>query len=152
VYSNPLNRSDFLGLAAFEPCSNIPNRPCSSNCDLGKVERALPEALRLRDLYCRYKDSPEVPPGIPTGEEAEENTTGSVSPIDGPSYKPQGDPCLDWCVCQHEGQHEKDKKLPQVQEMLIARLPTQQIVNWLECRGYTAGRFCLQGLARGAMP
>jgi RHS repeat-associated protein len=150
VLANPLAGFDPLGLAAFKPCSDL-QVPSPCNCNKEKVNQALQGARSLREKFCRYRDSSELPPGIPAAGEDEERTVGKIDPVLGPVYRPR-DPCLDWCVCQHEQQHDKDLGDPRVRRMVIDGLPDQQIVNWLECRAYTIGSICLQGFARGGVP
>jgi RHS repeat-associated protein len=148
--SNPVISSDPLGLEAFQPCSDLPMpQPCE--CDKGKLAQAAQTARKFRDEFCAYRNSPERPPGVPHSGEGGARTVGKIDPSLGPVYRPQGDSCRDFCVCEHERQHERDLKSPRVRKMILDGVPTQQTVNWLECRAYFTGTFCLQGFARGGI-
>ena len=146
--SNPLTASDALGLAAFKPCSDLP-APQSCKCDKEKLAQAAATSRKFRDQFCAARNSPERPPGVPKSGEGGAETVGKLDRALGPVYRPQGDPCQDFCICEHERQHEKDLHSPRVEQMILDGVPTQQTVNWLECRAYTKGTFCLLGFARG---
>jgi RHS repeat-associated protein len=149
VNSNPIGGIDPLGLAAFKPCSKL-TEPQACQCDKGKMNKELGSAAELGSLFCKYKDSAERPPGIPPpGDNT--RAVGDIVPGVGPVYKPR-DPCLDWCTCAHERQHERDLQDPRVREMQIEGDPVQQVVNWLECRAYSVTQRCLRGFLAGGLP
>jgi RHS repeat-associated protein len=148
VYSNPLTGFDPLGLSTFLPCSDLPGRPCPSACDSEQVSQAATVTLSFGKQFCKYKNSPERPPGIPSPGESNVQVVGRID-SEGPVYRPRGNPCLDWCTCQHEQQHFQDVKDPRVTNWLLDGLPLRQIANWLECRAYKKETPCLQGLALG---
>jgi RHS repeat-associated protein len=151
VYSNPLLASDALGLSPYFPCSDIPKPPTPCNCDADKL-RARAEGQRgLRDEYCKLKNSSERPPGVPAPGKDEDLALGVLDPELGPMYRKQGDPCLEWCTCAHERQHDRDTDDPRFRKLILDGIPDQQIVNWLECRAYNTSFFCAQGFARGGI-
>lgn len=146
VSANPLSASDPLGLAAFKPCSELPApRPCQ--CDKDKLAEAAQTSRKFRDEFCKFRNSAERPPAVPKAGEGAD-TIGKIDPALGPVYRPQGNPCREFCTCEHE----RDLDSPRVRDLLLDGVPTQQIVNWLECRAYNRGTFCLQGFARGGIP
>jgi RHS repeat-associated protein len=153
AYSNPLQRFDPLGLQAWRNCSDIPSFPCG--CDREEAAQAAETSLGLRNLFCQFKNSSERPPGIPDpgSVEQDERSVGRLDPqTGGPQYRDQGDPCLNWCTCQHERQHQRDLDDPRVTKILGGIGSLQRQVNWLECRAYNTGFFCFQGVARGGAP
>ena len=150
VSANPLFATDPLGLVPFEPCSKLPPpQPCE--CDEEKVDNAAQTSKRFQQEFCKFRNSSERPPGIPRSGEGVE-TIGKVDPRQGPMYRPQGDPCVDYCICEHERQHQRDVDSPPVTNMLLDGVATQQILNWLECRGYKTGTDCLEDAMRGGTP
>ncbi|MCZ7651072.1 MAG: hypothetical protein M5U13_07905 [Thermoanaerobaculia bacterium] len=154
--SNPLVGSDPLGLCEFRPCSSLSGPPPTCSCDRPRVKQAAAGETGFARLFCAYRNSPEVPPGVPANgspDPCDPRVLGNVQgPGGSPQFKPQGDPCLEWCTCQHERQHAQDLRDPRVARMIVTGTPTRQVANWLECRAYTVGSFCLTGYASGGQP
>jgi hypothetical protein len=81
--------------------------------------------------------------------DGEGQTLGRIDPDLGPVYRPQGDPCRDYCICVHERKHVEDVASADVANMFLDHVPQQQIINWLECRAYKAGTDCLESFIGG---
>jgi RHS repeat-associated protein len=147
--SNPLLEIDSLGLCEFKPCSDLTEPPKPCDCDKNRTKAAAEGESGLAKLFCKYRNSNTCPPGMGCGQAlpkpCDPRVLGKLDENGKPVYKPQGDPCLEWCTCQHEKQHARDLDDPQVQAV-FGPMAEQQAINWLECRAYTAGSDCLSGL------
>ncbi|MDI9630492.1 MAG: RHS repeat-associated core domain-containing protein, partial [Acidobacteriota bacterium] len=155
VSSNPMVGSDPLGLCELKPCSEFPGPPPVCSCDRSRAAEAAKGSSSLARRFCANRNSAERPTGIADSDSldpCDPRVKGMVGPDGSAQYKPQGDPCLEWCTCQHENQHVRDIKDPRVTKMMYAGIAIQQVVNWLECRAYTTGTFCLRGYAQGGQP
>jgi hypothetical protein len=57
---------------------------------------------------------------------------------------PQGDECVDYCLCMHETYHI-------MQSTGLVPLPTLRTANSLECDAYNEERKCLAGMMGSTM-
>jgi hypothetical protein len=125
----------FVDPIALLPCTGLMKPNC---CDSGgaPLGRAFNNLLFRRSLYCANRDKPAITVG--QGEKK-----GWVEiPEQGPPvahYIPQGDRCLDWCICDHENYH--------IEQALSGELRNLSHNN-AECRAYNRHLACLNGLTR----
>jgi len=157
VGSTPSVGTDPLGLCEFRACSDLSNPPPPCTCDKSKIAQAVKSESSLAELFCSYRNSPDCPPGMSCGpgqlDPCDPKVVGNLGGPGGtPQYKPQDDPCLEWCTCQHEQQHHRDLRNPRVAVIFGPNTADQQIINWLECRAYVAGTRCLSGYHIGGIP
>ncbi len=141
VFNSPLNLTDPDGMKprGAEWCGSSAtdtklDKPCS-DCDMKKAGKRLGSAGGLRDDKCARRNESGVTP-IPG--------TIQVAGFDsGDNYKtwvaPQGDPCVDHCLCVHETYH-----VQQIHGMVPITPPAT--ANSLECDAYNQEIGCLAGL------
>ena len=128
--SRPLFLIDTRGLA---PCSNLAEPSPGSCCEKGDTPLAptFRNLLARQALYCGNKDKPAI-----TGRQREKKGWVEVPGGGAPTahYKPQGNPCIDWCVCEHESFH--------IQQALSGELSSISH-NAAECKAYKRHLRCL---------
>jgi len=148
--SSPVVWTDDLGLVPKPPegrwCDDQV-RPCPDTCDADRLSRAVTDAQELGAAYCRMSDQPDLPREV---KEGDPHTIGGIDDAtDRPWFLPQGDPCRDYCLCGHEWKHLQQLQDPRVDQMLIDRIPTRQIVNRLECEAYQTSVACFRSFLGG---
>lgn len=148
VGSRPLVQIDPLGLTAVTPCSRLQGPPNTCKCNPEKIAKRLGDSEFFQKAFCAARNSPVRPPEVVALENSGQ-TSAVGNAIGEPSFVPQGDPCLNWCTCVHENQHQKDKRNPQYLKLVSSEATVDQVVNWLECRAYTRGSLCLAGALKG---
>jgi hypothetical protein len=115
------------------------DQPCS-DCNVQVAGNRLDQARRLGLRKCgdKHKDSVSYIPG-----------TQAIAGIDWDNhgqawYVPQGDRCVDYCLCAHETYHLR-------QVVGLVPLPTPRTANALECDAYTFEASCLSRLLGGTI-
>lgn len=148
--SNPLSNIDPRGLQSVNPYDARIDNPKAVPCvELGyekppfsccgsDLSPAYRNVLEKRAIFCANKDKPKIEF---TGSDGDRNKGGSWPYA---WYIPQGNKCIDNCVCYHENFHRR-----QLFELGRSGLPT----NALECEAYTAHIKCLLNSdAEGKLP
>jgi len=120
-----------------------PNPGSCPNCDLGKSFSRMGQVDRLEQRFCSGSGSPPAGVAVPIGG-VDWDGSGRAW------YVPQGDKCVDHCICVHENFHIR-------QDLGMVPLPYGPITpGKLECGAYGAERSCLGGLLgrtiRGSIP
>ena len=148
--ARPVFFTDGLGLYAGDPfavgptlpCSTLPQEVCFERCDPSRVRAASQSAQFLGGEFCKYRNEPTYPPRVADLiDRGRLRRSGQVA--GGEQYVPSGDPCLDYCVCQHERSHSEQLRDPRIQQ-LIGAVPVTQIRNQLECESYGVSVNCLE--------
>lgn len=146
AWNSPFRVVDPLGLRArpdrAEWCSRFLGpgdwAPDPCKCDQMAVARHHDNATVLRDAFCREANAGsdrrprETEGGI---------TIGGVDRIARLAwYVPQGDPCVDFCICVHEWGHLLDQD-----DERVNRIDTsyEDAANHLECNAYGTQVNCL---------
>ncbi len=109
-------------------------RPCP-DCDVNRAGKRLDQVKRIGDRKCteRYEVGVrEIAGTVPVAGIDWDN--------DGRTwYVPQGDECVDYCLCAHETYHVE-------QVIGLAPAPLPATANALECEAYKAESSCLSSL------
>ena len=131
--SNPIQNLDMRGLQTHSPVDAIPpgGVPCRlleagpppTCCEPEGVKRAIQNVREKRARYCANVDKP--PLDFPDGGK-------KAGPFPEPWYKPQGNECVDRCICDHERFHWAQ-----------VNLQPGQSINQFECEAYTRHLLCL---------
>jgi len=131
------NRPTFLidsrGLA---PCAGLAMPSPGSCCGEGSKPLApsFRNILARRALYCAKMDKPPI-----TVAQGEKKGWVEV-PEQGPPtahFEPQGNPCIDWCICDHESFHIAQAMSGELREISH---------NAAECKAYNRHLRCLTDL------
>jgi len=140
---SPLSVTDPRGLApsnvdeappGSKPCSSLgPPDPARDCCSQQAIDRAFRNVLGRRALYCGNKDKPPLQLGG--------TKKGGALPY--PWYIPQGDTCVDKCICVHENFH--------IYQADSGRLKSLSH-NAAECEAYTKHLGCLLKYSPGGIP
>jgi RHS repeat-associated protein len=126
--NRPLTIVDPRGLA---PCASL-EKPSPGSCCGSPLAPRIQNVKTKRALYCANRDNPPI-----TVEQKEKAGWIDV-PQNGGSptahYKPQGNPCTDWCICDHENYH-----IQQFNRGELGRIS----LNAAECKAYSRHLKCL---------
>lgn len=132
----------FVDPGGLDPCANLSAPPLPGSCcgeGLTPIAGAFQNVLRKRALYCANREQPPI-----VGDERLRK--GWIEITDGvptAHYTPQGNPCIDWCVCQHEEYHIEQARSGELRGMSR---------NAAECEAYNQQIKCLLNLTRSGPP
>jgi RHS repeat-associated protein len=115
------------------------SKPCP-DCNLAKTGRRFDETARIGGLKCANRNSQgTISPAnaIPIAD-VDWDSGGKAWVI------PQGDDCVDYCLCAHETYHI-------MQSIGLVPLPTPRTANSLECDAYGEEKKCLAGMMATTM-
>jgi len=119
----------WCGSTRENPNISLPEPDCRK-CDVKRVKAAIQTLRANRTIYCsgRLKKPDEGPKG---GFDEYQGETW---------YKPQGDPCVDYCICLHEQDH-----ILRVRQSPYLEVPNAE----LECLASSVHQQCLGGFLGG---
>ncbi len=114
-------------------------KPCP-DCDLEKAGRRFDDATKIGGLKCANQSAAQVtsPAKAQAIADVDWDSGGKAWVI------PQGDECVDYCLCMHETYHI-------MQSIGLVPLPALRTANSLECDAYNEERRCLAGMMGSTM-
>jgi hypothetical protein len=139
VFARPTLLIDALGLAPVDCRSLV--QPATGSCCTGPLIPAFRNVQSRRALYCANKDKPPI-------QLEKESVKGWVEkdPRTGDYFgviQPQGNACINWCICKHEEFH--------IDQGFSGKFETMSR-NARECEAYTVHLRCLFELSEEGLP
>jgi RHS repeat-associated protein len=104
------------------------------SCDTPRLGEAIAHVARREAVYCANKDKPRL-------QFDAQDLKGAPFPL--PWFKPQGNPCVDRCICAHEEFHWWQ---------VLSEIRSGWSDNALECEAYGLQRRCLAEAKRKSQP
>jgi len=127
----------------------LPRDPPQCGCSSSAVRRHAENARNGARIYCREVERGSGQPPDETVQAGSrgngDHRIGRYGAIGGAEYRPQGDKCVDFCICVHEWTHEMDTRNPAYNRLPGGGVYGQWFRNETECNAYRAQTACLAG-------